>query len=622
MNRGGPVALRFAAFPLLLLAATLLAYTPAFRAGFVWDDDFHVTKNPNLLDLQGLRRIWLDPSATPQYYPLTHSSFWVEYRLWGPDPLGYHVVNVLVHGLAAVLVGVVLRRLGLPGALLAAWIFALHPVHVESVAWVSERKNTLSAALGLASLAWLVSRVDEPGHGRRLPSLPGLVVAVALFVLAVLAKTVAGTLPVVVAILALWKRVPLGRRGWAFVAALTVLGAVGGALTVHLEKSQIIDDPSEFSMALGDRLAVAGRVPWFYLGKLAWPAGLSFVYPRWDLAAAGAVKWVPPALTATLLLGGWILRRRIGTGPLVASAVFLVLLSPASGIFDVYPMRYSFVADHFQYLASIAPIAAACAASTLATRRLAAAVSPPRAASIRRAGAIVAVALLAVMAVATHRRAAAFENEETLWRDTIAKNPGAWIAHNNLGPILAESGREGEALARFRDAVRLKPDHAGAHSNLGRLLARLHRDQEALPHLLEAARLRPQDASIRKDAGTALARMGRPSDAVPHLRAALGSDPDDAELWLSLGNALARSGSDAEAVVALEKGLANSPNDAAGHYDLGTVLARSGRLREALPHLERALALAPDLEGARRNLDLARRLASGKTATAPPPSRR
>jgi protein O-mannosyl-transferase len=597
----------------LLLVLAIAAYAPALRAGFVWDDDYHVTKNPTLADGRGLARIWLDPGATPQYYPLTHTTFWIEHRLWGFAPLGYHLVNILLHGGCAFLLWRVLLGLEMPGALFAAAVFLLHPVHVESVAWVSERKNVLSGALALgAVLAWLrfappaTPDEERPARG---PARAGALSAL-LFVLALLSKTVTSTLPVVLGMLALWRRGRLRRREAWLLAAMLAAGTLAGLATASLERHQIRAEGAEWSLGPLDRLLLAGRIPWFYLAKLSWPSGLSFVYPRWTVSASDPAAWCGLLVTVAALASLWLARTRTGAGPLVALGTFLVTLFPALGFFNVYPMRYSWVADHFQYLASAGPIAlfGALAARIAATARTRAPAWLPRA---------VAVALLVALGAATSSRTRAFRDEETLWRDTLAGNPGAWMAHNNLAGVLASRGEDAEAIRHLEEALRLKPDHAGARENLGLLLARHGRAEEAIRELREAARLRPDAPAARAALAGLLAAGGHLPEATSEYESAIRLRPDDPDLLFGLANVLARTGRAGDAVDRYQEGLGLRPGDASAHYDLGTLLARRGRLPEGIAHLEEAVRLRPDMTEARRNLEIARRLAAS-AQDAPP----
>jgi Flp pilus assembly protein TadD len=535
----------------LLVAIVAASYLPVVRAGYVWDDDAHVTDNPALKDAHGLLAIWTTLDATPQYYPLTHTSFWVEHALWGFRPLGYHIDNVLLHAASAVVLWRLLVLLELPGAFFAAAVFAVHPVHAESVAWVTERKNVLSGLfyLGSASvfLGWALDR--EPGRSRPW-------IAAALYAAALLSKTVTSTLPVALATVLWWKRGRVSRGEAAWLLPMLAAGAVFGSITRHLETSLIRSSASDWTMTAWDRIVLAGRVPWFYLGKLVWPKTLIFVYPRFAIDASSASSWVGVVVGVALVAALWTQRDRIGRGPAAAAAFFIVTLAPALGFFDVYPMRYSFVADHFQYLASLGPIVLLCGGA----RRT-------------RATAIAGTVLVALLAGRTFARTFAYADEEILWRDTIAQNPGAWLAHNDLGILLARRGATVEAEREFRAVLASKPDHAGAAANLGYALELEGRDSEAAEALARAVGGAPRDANARAHLVRCLLRLGRPADALPHAIEAARLAPSDPEILC----------------------------------DAGALLCSAGRLDEGIPLLERALVLRPDFPRARRNLDAARR---------------
>ena len=340
---------------LFLVAATVLAYQPVWHAGFIWDDDVYVTNNLTLRSVDGLRQIWCKLTATPQYYPLVHTSFWLEYHLWGLNPVGYHVVNVLLHALAAILLWRVLVRLQLPGAWLAAGIFALHPVAVESVAWVTERKNVLAAVFYFAAaLAYLRGRRRERmAESKSGVSLRWYFLAFALFVAALLSKTTACSLPAAMLLVIWWKRGRIaGRDVWPLLPFFAA-GVALGLVTSWLERTHVGAQGPEWAFSFPERCLIAGRAVWFYAGKLFWPANLTFIYPRWQINTGAWWQWIFPVAALAVVAVLWRLRRRIGRGPLVAVLFFGGTLLPALGFTNVYPMRYSFVADHFQYLASV-----------------------------------------------------------------------------------------------------------------------------------------------------------------------------------------------------------------------------------------------------------------------------
>jgi hypothetical protein len=392
----------------LLILLTLIAYIPALQGGFIWDDNDYVSDNAALRSADGLRRIWTEPGAVPQYYPLTFTTFWLEYRVWGLSPAGYHALNVALHAVSAVVLWRVLLLLQVPGAWLAAAVFAVHPVEVESVAWITERKNTLSGACYLAAL--LAYLHFAFGAARRRWRLYGL--ALALFIAALLSKTVAASLPAVLVLILWWKRDRLDAAALWPLAPMFALGLGAGLLTAGVERQYVGAVGADWNLSAVDRCLIAGRALWFYAATLAWPHPLIFFYPRWRIDAG--IWWQHLFPLAAIGLAALLaaLRHRLGKGPLVAVLAFAVMLAPALGFVDVFPMRYSFVADHFQYLASIALIALAVAVGCRALRG-----APPGARAAVGAG------VLALLTTLSWRQGDVSLDQEALWRDTIAKNP-------------------------------------------------------------------------------------------------------------------------------------------------------------------------------------------------------
>ena len=497
-----------------IVTAVLLVYQPAWHGGFIWDDDAHVTR-PELRSWHGLYRIWFQLGATQQYYPLLHSAFWVEQRLWGDATLGYHLVNILLHAAAAVLVALVLRRLSVPGAYLAAAIFALHPVHVESVAWITEQKNTLSAVFYLAamlaylrfdrtrSLALLRRRAgpvpagpaeqDHDGHAAGGPAGDLLVAAGAVVVAA--------------------RRLPL--------LPFFALGAAAGVLTAWVERKLIGAEGAEFALSFVERCLIAGRAIWFYLGKLVWPANLIFIYPRWQVSAAVWWQYLFPAAALLLLAGLWALRRR-WRGPLAADCCFFVgTLFPVLGFFNVYPFIYSFVADHFQYLASLGVITLASAGAALLLRRW------PR--WSRRFGYAVCLPLLVGLGTLTWFQSRMYADVETLYRTTIDRNPACWMAHNNLGLALAGRGQVDEAIAHYQQALTIKPDLATAYYNFAFVLAHLGRLDEAIAHYRKGLDFKPEDAEAHYQLGRCYKCKAKSPRRSAQFQQAVKIKPDYAE---------------------------------------------------------------------------------------------
>jgi Tfp pilus assembly protein PilF len=520
--------------------ATLLAYWPTLAAGLIWDDDAHVTRT-DLQSLHGLGRIWFEPGATQQYYPVLHSAFWLEHRLWGQAPLGYHLLNIGLHVIAAALLARVVFALQDPAwpllprqgcAYLAAALFALHPVGVESVAWIAEQKNTLSTVCALSAvLCYLRFDCERVERARRSRSTwLWYVAGTGWLIAALLAKSVTATVPAALLVVMWWRRGRLdARRDWLPLAPWLGLGAAMGACTAGMERTQIGAQGADFALTMVQRTVLAGRIAWFYLGQLVWPSGLIFVYPRWSIDPRQPAQWLGLLGALVLLATGWRFRRR-GRGPLAALLLFGGLLFPALGFLNVYPFIFSYVADHFAYLASVSFCAAVSIGYCGAVRwsalspllrqgfggqatRLTVAVAMP-------------VAILLALATATHTQAETYRDSETLYRTTLARNPNAWLAQLNLGGMLLERGQLEEAKARLTAAESLQPDFPLTHFDLGQLYLRQGDMMAAAAEFRASLRLRPVDAEACNNLGIALANRGERDAADEQFAAALRIRPD------------------------------------------------------------------------------------------------
>jgi tetratricopeptide (TPR) repeat protein len=561
-----------------LLAAVLAAYSPAIHGHFLWDDDFHVPA-PNMQDLQGLLRIWIEPGAMQQYYPLVDSTFWVMHALWGDWTTGYHLVTIAMHFTAVVLAFVILQRLKIPGALLAAAIFALHPLHVESVAWITELKNTMSAVFYLAALA-VYLRFDEERRG----SLYAW--ALALFVLALLSKTVTVTLPAALLVIFWWQRGTLSwQKDVVPLLPFFVLAPLSAAMTAWMEWNHVGASGAAFQQTGIQRLLLAGRIPWFYLWKLFWPAKLIFIYPRWEIDAHQWWQYLFPVATAALIALSWLIRRW-SRAPLAAVLFFGGSLFPVLGFVNVYFFKYSYVSDHFPYLASlgIITLVSAALATLLARHGL----------WRRPAGHALCVGLLAVLAFLSWREAPVFADNRALYEATINRNPGGWMAHYNLGLLLQERGENTEAAEQFRAVMKIRPDYADAYNNLGLSLLRQGRAREAIQYFQQTLDLEPDHHLAHTNFGLALEYLGRVREAMDHYAAAVRAKPDFAEAQNQWGLAL-MSVKDFEAAVGhYQTALQIRPNYLAAHFNLAQALTALGRPGEAVEHYREIARIAPN----------------------------
>lgn len=536
----------------LLVLLVMVAYLPAYGAGFVWDDDYYVIANRTLRDLDGLRSIWFDIFATPQYYPLVHTTFWLEYRLAGASPQLYHFTNVALHAANAVLLWRILVNLRFTGAWLVAAVFALHPLQVESVAWITERKNVLSTFFYLcAALIYLrySARADE-GASDRWWLYGGSWLA---YTAALLSKSVTATLPGALLVVLWWKRGTWLRRDWMTLTPMLLVGAAVGLLTVWLEREHVLARGPDWDFSLLDRCLIAGRALWFYAAKLVWPTELAFIYPRWVIDASLWWQYLFPLAAIAVVATLFALRERIGRGPLAGVLFYAGTLFPALGFFNLYPMRYSFVANHFQYVAGVGLMVLAVAGISRSLVGINLHVSGRR---------TVAGLMLAVLAALTWWNTLAYADAETLWRDTLRKNPGAWMAHHNLGIELDARGRHAEAQAHYRSAVELAPAHFRAHHKLGRSLAREGRLEEAIAHFELAIRLSPDERQFHSSLGEAYLRRGDFVEAEAAFRRVLEPPFAHAGTQVKLARALIGQGRFDEARRALDEALRIEPGHA------------------------------------------------------------
>ncbi len=575
---------------LLLVVLIALAYTPVWEAGFVWDDDDHLTNNPCIVGPLGFADIWTTSRAV--YYPLVLTSFWALHKVAGLDPFPYHLLNVMMHAASALVLWRVLKALKARGAWLAAALWGLHPVMVQSVAWITELKNTQSAFFFLlAILAFLTADNALERHARRRVL---FALSLVLFALALASKPSTVVLPAVLALCLWWRHRRLRGGDLIRLAPFFCLALAASVWTIWEQKFHSGALGAEWMQTWPERIAIAGRDIWFYLGKLVWPEPLIFIYPRWEIAAHSAIAFLPTAAAIAGLVFLWWKRRGPLRPVLFAAAYLVVALAPVLGFFSVYFFRYSFVSDHFQYLAAMGPLALLAAGLA---RGLDFFGDEGRAFQPA-----IAVPLLLLLGALTFRQTLAYDDAETLYRRTLQLNPACWMAEGNLAGLLVEKGGLDEAIGHYEKAVALWPGHAEAHNNLANAYLRKGELDQALLHFQKVVGIWPNELEAWNNIGGILLQQGRIEEAIAEFEKVIRLNPQQARAQNNLGNALLQAGRIDEAIGHYEKTLALPFDLAEAHYNLGNAFLQKGDFAQAIAHYREALARRPDHANTHNNL--------------------
>ena len=539
---------------LLIALAVFVTYLPALYGGFIWDDNDHLTENPCIVGPLGFKGIWTSSAAV--YYPLVLTSFWMEHVLWGLHPLPYHLINIVMHAACVVLLWRVLQSLNVPGAWLGAVFWGLHPVQVESVAWITEMKNTQSCFFFLLSvlfsLRWrnAATNVGDRQHEWHYAS------ALLCAALAILSKASTVMLPVVIGLCWWWVEKEWRWRNLLRLAPFFLISATAGLWTIWEQKFHSGALGSEWVQSWPERFVVAGKIVWFYLAKLFWPHPLIFIYPRWNIDAHSTPAFLPIAAVAFLLFASWWYRSNVYLRILFFTfSYFVAQLFPVMDFFNVYFFRYSFVGDHFQYLASIGPLALTGAFIWWISERFTGGMNVAK--SLCLATPVV------LLAVISWRYCRVFSSNDTLWRDTLAKNPACWMAHTDWGWLLTSQGNLTEAEFHYREAIRLKPDMEDAHYDYGNMLVKAGRIGEAVAQYQQALQLNPKDSEVWNNLGVILYQKRRTDEAIGCYHEALQYRPEFADAHFNLGNALFVEHKLNEAIAEYQKALVLDPNSAA-----------------------------------------------------------
>lgn len=566
---------------LAIVALVVAAYARVWHAGFIWDDDAHLTKNVCIVGPAGFKEIWTTAEAT--YYPLVLSTFWLLNKIAGLNPLPFHGLNVLLHSLGAILLFLVLRELDVRGAWIGAALWALHPVMVQSVAWITEMKNTQSAVFYLLAILFFL-KSDRERRGWK------LALSAAFAAMAITSKTSTVVLPAVLALCVWYRHGRIRTLDFARLLPFVALAAAASAWTIWEQRFHSGAVGAEWAQSFAERAIIAGRDVWFYIGKLAWPHPLIFIYPRWQIDARQALQyaWLLSIIVALVILYA---RRNRELRPVAfAGAYFLIALLPILGFFDVFFFRYSFVSDHFQYLASMGPLALAGAGLDFLMRKQ------------RALGATATCGLLAICAFLTFAQTARYIDSDTLWKTTLQQNPRCWMAHYELARGLRERGQLDDAAAEYERGLAIWPDYADAHYNLAGIRLERGNTDAALAEYRTAVRLQPNDAELRNNLGNVLLQTGSRTEAIREFETALRLAPNQPVAHINLADALLQTGETDGALAHYRAAIDAGPVPAKVHANLGGVLLRKGDAASATAEFQKALAIDADDRASLTNL--------------------
>ncbi|HZZ29759.1 MAG TPA: tetratricopeptide repeat protein [Pirellulales bacterium] len=581
----------------LVIIAAAIAYLPALHGQFILDDDLLVTENHVVQAPDGLYRIWFT-SQVPDYWPITNSSFWLQWRLWGMNPTGYHVTNVVLHILNSLLLWAILRKLQIPGAFLAAALFAFHPVNVESVAWIAQRKNVLSMLFFLLSLGcYLQFQRALPAEGGELPAATHrprkkrwYALSLIAFLLAMLSKGSVAVLPPLLLLITWWRAGKITKRDLFQTAPFFLLAIVLSLVDIWFQGH---GSGAAIRSAGGEeRLLGAAAVVWFYLEKALAPFGLTFVYPPWNIDTADWRWWIPLTSALAVTAALWLLRnsrQAYWARPLLFFwCFFCIALVPVMGFIDVGYMQYSLVADHYQYIALIGVVALVAAGWSILQRT--------RIGWAKSAAAISAGLVLVGLAILTWKQSGLYAGPIPLYEDTLRKNPDCWLVQNNLGVALSENNQAGAALAHLEQASQINPNSADAlaRNNLGVALTESGDLEQALELFHRVLQMKPDYPDAEDGLGMALYKAGQIQEALAHVQRAVRLEPNNFKANCNLALLLAKAGQIPEALAQSEMVIHMNPYSAKAHNNIGIVLAEAGRLDEALDHFSQAVQLNPD----------------------------
>ncbi len=603
---GIPPAVLKRSFALAGVAALFIviwcAYAPAATSGFILDDDKLVTNNAFIARPDGIYHIWLTTHLI-DYWPVTNTAFWLEWRIFltclSPENVahGFHVVNIGLHCVEAGLLWLILSKLKIPGAYFAAFLFALHPANVESVAWISSQKNLWALLFAeLAVLCYLKIELPERGSLSNKSFAVWYALTLVCFVAATFGKGSAVIVPGILALVVMWLRPP--RKSDLYLLSPFFVLAVPLAmvnvwfqthgLDVHFREAGVME-----------RIAAAAGMVWFYAYKSVWPFDLSLIYPKWTVSwmsplwivAIAGVPAVTAALTYLFIRGD-----RRGRPLFFIWAFFCVALIPNLGFSDVGYMKSTLVADRYLHFSLIAVAAGVAAGWATLRDRL-----PSRARMFAYAAPLV---ILSAFAYKANAQTTLYKDALTWYAAALEKNPDSWLAQNNYGYALLQAGQIDAAMERYKIAMRLAPDYQDAYNNMGSALLKHGKPAEAIPYLRKALALSPTFLGAKSNLGVALMQTHNREEGLRVYQEIIAESPDNPDYFNNLGGIYAMMGDDGKALEQFDRATALFPDHYGTAFNRALALFSLGRKDEAI---KQAL-IARDLSYKQNQIEFAKKI--------------
>jgi len=538
----------------LVVLLCLIIYIPFLQNGFIWDDDTNLYQNPWVQKADGLKTVWLS-NKIYQYYPINFTAFWLEHKLWGLNPFGYHTVNLILHILNALLVFWVIRKLYARLAFAVALLFAIHPIQVETVAWITEQKNLLSLFFFLSTILTYL-RFDRTRKAR------DYLLVIAMFICALLSKPVAVCFIFFPVLYKWWLDQKVTWREIRLLLPLVAIGLVSSLYTLYLEYYHVGAQGEIFNLTFLERFILSGRIIFFYIYKLLFPFNFVFFYPLWVVNTKIWWQWLFIPVVILTLATLFIYRKKTGGGALALFIFYIISIFPVLGFLNVYGMKFSFVADHFSYLSTPALLLLLCAGITFLFDRLNSKFPLSYSAAYRILKRCIFIFIIIYMCSESMVLAGNYKNEIRLWSNLIRNNPSSWTAYGNLGAEYVNIGRNEEGIALCKKSIELNPTIRYPYYTLG----------------------------------NAYDKIGRKKDAIEAYKKAIYIDPKYIEAYNNLASVYADLGEVDKAIGLWQKVVQLNPDFSTAHFNLATFYYRQGKYDLAVKHCDEVIKLGNEVD--------------------------